>query len=100
MLKVGQALENSKAIVALLSPHASTSSWVLHELGYAIGAPRFNGRLIPVMLEKTANFPWILRKLNVVPLDPNLIAKRLQHPRRFKTKTATHTSIHTVASAA
>lgn len=65
-LKVGKALEQATAMVALLSPKAAKSEWVQHEIGYALTSPQFQGRLIPVMVKPTANIPWILHELQVL----------------------------------
>jgi len=77
-LKIGRALEEAKAMVVLLSPDAMASPSVQGEISYAIASPRFKGRLIPVMLRKTTHFPWILKKLQVVPFVPEIISDRLR----------------------
>lgn len=77
-LKVGRALEESKAMVVLLSPKSVASTWVQKEIEHATTSRRFNGRLIPVMLHKTARYPWILKKLRVEPFDSTAIARRLR----------------------
>ena len=65
-LKVGKALEDAAAMVVLLSPDATKSEWVQHEIGYALSSPQFEGRLIPVMLRPTSDIPWILHDLNIL----------------------------------
>lgn len=65
-LKVGQALEQANAMVVVLSPDAVASGHVQKEIGYALGSPRFQGRLIPVMVKKTGKIPWILQDLEVM----------------------------------
>ena len=77
-LKIGQALQDAQSMVVLLSPDAMKSQWVRHEIEHAIMSPRFRGRLIPVMLHKTDSYPWILRKLEVVPYDLAAIATRVR----------------------
>ena len=71
--KVAQALQESNAMVVLLTPDALQSKWVLHEIEYALGAEGYSQRLIPVavggtekLLEK--EIPWILRRLNLITL--------------------------------
>lgn len=68
-LEAGKALEKSEAMVALISPQAMKSSWVRREIQFALGAPQYRGRLIPVIVKPTANMPWILKKLPSVRLD-------------------------------
>ena len=82
-LKIGRALEESKAMVVLLSPKSVASPWVQKEIEYGITSRRFNGRLIPVMLHKTARYPWILKKLRVEPFDATVIARRLRKAEPF-----------------
>jgi hypothetical protein len=64
-LKIGEELKGSGAMVVLLSPDSVNSSSVQHEIEYALSSPRFENRLIPVMIRptKSKDFPWILRKL-------------------------------------
>lgn len=71
--KIGQALEESEAIVVLLTPEAVQSNMVRSEISYALGKKRFSGRLIPVIVGSEAAFrheslPWILRTLNPIEL--------------------------------
>jgi len=87
-LKIGRALEESKAMVVLLSPKSVVSPWVQKEIEHAVTSRRFNGRLIPVMLHKTARYPWILKKLRVEPFDAAVIARRLRKAEPFGKMTA------------
>ncbi|HKB65279.1 MAG TPA: toll/interleukin-1 receptor domain-containing protein [Pyrinomonadaceae bacterium] len=71
--KIGQALESSQAMVALLTPEALNSRTVLQEIQYALGNKTFNKRLIPVLVGSEDNIPieklpWILKHLNVIRL--------------------------------
>lgn len=71
--KIGQALEESEAIVVLLTPEAVQSNMVRSEISYALGKKRFSGRLIPVIVGSRDGFrheslPWILRTLNPIQL--------------------------------
>jgi hypothetical protein len=63
--EVGKALESADAMVALISP-ASMQSRQREEIQYALTTPRFEGRLIPVIVKPTQDAPWILETLNVV----------------------------------
>jgi hypothetical protein len=72
--KVAQALEESDAMVVLLTPDALRSSWVRREIEYALGEKGYSNRLIPVLVgpqEKLleADLPWILQRLPGVKLD-------------------------------
>jgi hypothetical protein len=69
-LKIGTALDESTAMVVLLSPEAVKSNWVLNEIQYALGSEKFQHRLIPVEVEPTEDFPWILRKMQWVRGNP------------------------------
>lgn len=71
-LEVGKALDKSEAMVVLLSPQALKSDWVRQEIEFALGAPQFRGRLIPVIVKPTADIPWILKKLPIVKLGKNI----------------------------
>ena len=62
-LKAGEALAKADAVVVLLSPDAVASEWVRREIEFAISAPRFKGRLIPVLVRPTRDVPWILQEL-------------------------------------
>jgi hypothetical protein len=58
---VEQGLENSRTIVALLSPHAFGSDWVGVERGaFLMGDPRnLEGRFLPVLLEECEPPRWL-----------------------------------------
>lgn len=72
--KTARALQESEAMVVLLSPDALRSSWVRREIDYALGEQRYSNRLIPV-LPKELNeeeVPWILRHLRMVQLGEDV----------------------------
>ena len=62
--ELGKALEQSEAMVVLLTPESVNSSSVRSDIDYALSNPRFRNRLIPVMVRPTQAVPWILKKLN------------------------------------
>ena len=69
-----RALQESEAMVVLLSPDALRSSWVRREIDYALSEQRYSNRLIPV-LPKELNeeeIPWILRRLRMVQLGEDV----------------------------
>jgi hypothetical protein len=78
-LAVGKALEKADAMVIVLSPDAVKSPSVLREIEYALGSPKFEGRLIPVEVRRTKRMPWILRQLHVIRAsrDPGGTARRI-----------------------
>ena len=84
-LKIGQALQESNAMLVLVTPHSMRSEWVRHELEYALGSARYKGRLLPVVLKPAKEMPWILKRFPVVRIGPNLeqaarqIAEQLKH---------------------
>ena len=64
-LKIGEALQESKAMVVLLSPDSMKSQWVRREIEYALGDRNYKGRLFPVLVRPAQDIPWILRELQV-----------------------------------
>jgi hypothetical protein len=64
-----EALNESEAMVVLLPPQAMKSDWVRQEIEFALGAPQYRGRLIPVIVKPTPNIPWILKKLPTVRMS-------------------------------
>lgn len=71
--KVANALRESDAMVVLLTPGAMRSSWVRHELEYALGEKRYSQRVIPVVAGDPEailkeDIPWILRHLRMIKL--------------------------------
>jgi hypothetical protein len=65
-LQVGKALEQSDAMVVLVSPDAIQSQSVRHEIAYALSSPKFEQRLVPVMVKPTKNIPWFLETLHPI----------------------------------
>jgi hypothetical protein len=68
-LELGKALEQSDAMVVLISPEAAKSEWVRHEIAYAVKSPRFENRLIPVQVRPTGNMPWVLGMFPAIVAD-------------------------------
>jgi len=71
--KIAQALEESQAMVVLLTPDAQISKWMEWEIEYALGKMAYNKRLIPVLIGdpqefQKQNIPWIFRHLNMIYL--------------------------------
>jgi hypothetical protein len=52
-------LDSTDAMVVLLSPDIKQSRGLFHQIEYALSAERFSERLIPVMVRKTKDYPWI-----------------------------------------
>lgn len=72
--EVARALEESQAMVVLLTPHSINSPYVRREMEYALGSRNYSNRLIPVVVEGTANLPkgqvpWIVRQMPSFQLD-------------------------------
>ena len=72
--KAARALEESHAMVLLLTPAAVNSPYVRREIEYALGAKRYSNRLIPVAIgareELPADsIPWIVRRMPWVELE-------------------------------
>ena len=75
--EVSNALQESEAMVVLLTPDAVSSQWarweMRWEIGYALGEKRFSRRLIPVVagdpeVLNTEEVPWILRHQKTIDL--------------------------------
>ena len=63
--KIAEALRSADAMVVLVTADWIQSKWARNEIEHAIGDERFQGRLIPVVLETEAreDMPWILKHL-------------------------------------
>jgi hypothetical protein len=79
LLKTGEALQQSKAMVVLLSPDSIKSEWMRREIEYAIGDRNYKGRVFPVVVRPTDEVPWILRKFPILRANnnPAEISKRI-----------------------
>lgn len=71
--KVAAALQESQAMVVLLTPDALRSSHVKQEISYALGDEHYDRRLIPVLAAPPQqlpreDIPWILNNLKMVSL--------------------------------
>src|SRR5215510_13878551 len=71
--KVAQALQESGAMVVLLTPDALRSRWVRRDIEYALGEQSYRKRVIPVLVGDPKDFPkeevpWILRHLRMIKL--------------------------------
>ena len=62
--EISDALEGSDAVIVLVAPESMRSAWVRQEINFALGSPRYAGRLIPVLVKPTDEIPWILQKLD------------------------------------
>jgi hypothetical protein len=71
-LEIGRALDASEAMIVLISPAGVRSPEVQREIQYALGSERFQDRLIPVEVEPTKDFPWVLSRLPWIKLKGNL----------------------------
>jgi TIR domain-containing protein len=64
--KIGKALESADAMVVVVSPKGINEGWQRQEIQYALATPRFEGRLVPVIVKQSPEIPWILEKMDVV----------------------------------
>jgi hypothetical protein len=78
-LEIGKALQQSNAMVVLLSPRSAKSSLVLRDIEFALGSLQYQNRLIPVIVKPSSHVPWILNTLHAIPLakDISLTADRV-----------------------
>ena len=77
--KLGEALQESDAMVVLLSPASVRSEWVQREIQFALASENYAARLIPVLLRPTADIPWILEPMETIRASRNPLetAKRI-----------------------
>ena len=71
--RITEALQESEAMVVLLTPSALRSSHVKHEIAYALGKQDYSWRVIPVLAAPPEqlpreDIPWILNRLQMVRL--------------------------------
>lgn len=71
--EVARALDESEAMVVLVTPDALRSPYVRSEIGFALGSKNYDNRLIPVAVGgreqlPTREIPWIVRQLPWVEL--------------------------------
>ena len=75
--KVSEALNESEAMVVLLTPRALADAWVLREVEFALGNRQYAWRLVPVLVGPRGSIPersipWILRRLDSIEItDPD-----------------------------
>src|SRR5713226_783679 len=72
--KLGEALQESDAMVVLLTPDSLRAQNVNYEIGYALGKADYRGRLIPVIAAPPEqltpeSIPWVLSRLRTVRLS-------------------------------
>jgi hypothetical protein len=78
--KISNALNNSDAMVVLLTSESLDSKNVQWEIEYALGNKSYNKRLIPVLVGSdvpSAKIPWILQKLQMLRLTTTDQTKEL-----------------------
>lgn len=71
-LAIGKALEDSDAMVVLLSPESAKSEWVQREIEFALSNPKYKNRLLPVIVKPTKSYPWILESFPIIRPSKNL----------------------------
>jgi len=70
-LEIGKALEDCDAMIVLLSPNSAASEEQRHEIDYALVSDQYAGRVIPVFVRPTKDYPWILDKFAAVHANNN-----------------------------
>src|SRR5580698_8867907 len=69
--QIGQALKRSKAMVVLLSPDSVKSELVRRDIEYALSNLNYAGRVFPVLVRPTEDFPWILHNFQILRAHNN-----------------------------
>ena len=66
--EIGKALARCDWFLAVLTPHAVKSIWVKREIDYAVIHPRFNNRIIPILLRRCfySRVHWTLESIQSV----------------------------------
>ena len=72
--QLAEALQESEAMVVLLTPNSLHSPNLSHEVGYALGKEGYKGRVIPVLAASPEqlpkeDIPWILHKFHIIQLQ-------------------------------
>lgn len=74
--RISRALDESQAMVVVITANALRSPWVRREIEYALGRESYSGRVVPVIAAPQSEvpeekIPWILRRFQFVVLhDP------------------------------
>jgi hypothetical protein len=77
-LEIGKALQDCGAMVVLLSPHSASSDQQRREIDFALSSPQYAGRVIPVFMRPTKDYPWILDRFAAIRAsDPAGTGKRI-----------------------
>jgi len=71
--KLAEALQESEAMVVLLTPNSLHSPNLSYEVGYALGQADYKGRVIPVIAAppeqlSKEDIPWVLYKFPMIHL--------------------------------
>ena len=72
--KLAEALQESEAMIILLTPASLHSQNISHEIGYALGKEDYKGRIIPVIAAPPEQVPkeavpWVLYKFPIIQLS-------------------------------
>ena len=77
---VAEALDSSSAMLVFVSPDYFASDWGRRELEYALASKRYAGRVIPVLIQRTPDAPWILERLGYIDAtdsEPSTVGKEI-----------------------
>lgn len=72
--KVAKAIQSSRAMVVVFTEAAARSPWVQRDIEYALASLRYKNRLVTVVVDKSAEIPWILKRLPIIEVRRNNIA--------------------------
>lgn len=86
--EIGNALDRADVIVILLSPDWVASDWAQAEVAFLLRGERFAGRIVPVMIRRTSDYPWILNELPMIKLGKGRQGPRLEDVVRAVTSAA------------
>jgi hypothetical protein len=71
--EIGAALERCDWMVVILSPSSIASRWVKREVAYAIEEPRYDGRIIPILIRacRAKKLSWVLPQIQSIDFTGN-----------------------------
>lgn len=66
--EIGHALRRCDWFVVVLTPASVASHWVSQEVLYAVSAPRYRRRIVPVLLKRCSpeKLSWVLPNLQMI----------------------------------
>jgi len=74
---IGAALGRADAFVVLLSPDAVGSPFINQEIKLALVSKNLEESIVPVVLKRATQVPWILQTMQPIKATPERLAKAI-----------------------